>query len=374
MSSNRCREEETENDKSEFRAPPPSPIATAQGRKSAGVNTEILSDFLERSIPLRIPELILPEPCFCSIPYHIPIPHHNLPAFDLQSLRSSRATRTELLQSAMEFGCFQVLNHGISPQLMERVDEQCNRLFNLPDDKKQMICRSEERPVGFEKRKRKHLHEHDEETFWVGKNEDELEKAMIKVWPEGFRNFSWAMSEYSGVTESIASEMMEMLYESLSLNPSDLKELLGRQNSSVLCLISHGGAYKKTPCGRAHDSHALPHLLSVHYQIGSCGFYVYAEHGWTSVNLKPNSLVITVGNILKAWSNGVLKSVKGRPIRWGESNSDRNLVSMEYVYSPPSTICTSTSVGRLVKVSLADQFLVVIILILLWRLISYVGE
>lgn len=343
-----------------FRAPPPSPIATAQGIKSAGVNNEILSEFLEHT--LRIPELSLPEPF---------IPFRGLPAFDLLSVRSReqrKATGRRLVQSAIEIGCFQVVNHGISRDLTVRAEEQSSRLFDLPVERKQLIVRSDRSRFGFE-----HIDAEGDgaaernlslqQTFWVDQNDNSMEKIIRKAWPEGFDNFSHAISEYTAALEKIASEVLEVIYENLSLDPYNLKELLGAENSSLLCLYSHEGSYK---CPSSGICHSHSHVLSVHHHKGPSSFYVYADRGWTTFTLKPNTLVITMGNILRVWSNGLLKSVLGRAVTPG----DKHFISMEFLYSPPSNICRYRSVGQLVKVSLVDQFLVTIILILLWNLFS----
>ncbi|KAH9301329.1 hypothetical protein KI387_012912, partial [Taxus chinensis] len=286
------REQQQEERVGAFRAPPPSPIATGQGIKSAGVNNEILSEFLEQT--LRIPQLNLPEPL---------IPYQDLPAFDLLCLRSPddrRSTGKRLLQSSTRFGCFQIINHGISPELTERAEDQCSRLFDLPSETKRMICRSDESRFGFE-----HIAGDDDvdmkshESFWVDRDDAFIEKGLRNVWPEGFRNFSWAMSEYSAALENVASEVLEILYENLDLDPSALKELLGGENSSVLCLYSDDGASVGL-----WNSHSHSHVMSVHHLHraepgSSCAFSVFADGGWTTFNLKPHSLVITIGNILK---------------------------------------------------------------------------
>eukprot|EP01018_Ginkgo_biloba_P002619 Gb_35468 [translate_table: standard] len=307
---------------SAFRAPPPSPIATAQGIKSAAVNDEILSEFLEHS--LRIPDLVLPEPLI-----RTDIPDLNLPAFDLLSDDPKQSGVKRLVQSAIEFGCFQVINHGISSELLEEAEKECIRLFALPLETKQMVCRSDESNFGFEdigndsaNSKMRH------ETFWMDRNADLIEETMRTIWPQGYKNFSWAMSNFSAALEKIASEILEILYENLGLDPFSLKELVGSENASVLCLYNHQGPYQ-SPSARLRHSHS--HILSLHHHKGSSGFHIYADHGWITVNLKPGSLLVTVGNILKVWSNGQLKHVIGRPIACG----DKHFISMEFVYLPP---------------------------------------
>eukprot|EP01018_Ginkgo_biloba_P002603 Gb_12526 [translate_table: standard] len=58
-------------------------------------------------------------------------------------------------------------------------------------------------------------------------------------------------------------------------------------------------------------------------------FRIYSDHGWIVVNLMPDNCLVMV------WSSGQCKHVIGRPIACG----DKHFISMEFLYSLLVHIC-----------------------------------
>lgn len=117
-------------------APPPSPIATGKGSRSAAVNDRILSEFLEKS--LKIPDLSLPEPQFPAriarrIPAEIDLP--SLLSRDKDSVR-------RFLESATDLGAFQIVGHGISAEEIESAVNGSDRIFRIPAERKKQLTRN----------------------------------------------------------------------------------------------------------------------------------------------------------------------------------------------------------------------------------------
>lgn len=82
------------------RAPPPTPIATGKGRRTAAVDDRVLSEYLESS--LRIPYLNLPKPD----PVKSPIPK-TLTKVDFSSIRAGDdVSVSEMMAAIKEMGAF----------------------------------------------------------------------------------------------------------------------------------------------------------------------------------------------------------------------------------------------------------------------------
>ncbi|KFK42382.1 hypothetical protein AALP_AA2G248900 [Arabis alpina] len=83
----------------DFRAPPPSPVASSR-RASSTANDYFLSEFLDKCA--RVPNLVLPEKVF---------PKHRFlldpPTFDIGS------STALMLDAIATIGCFQLINHGV---------------------------------------------------------------------------------------------------------------------------------------------------------------------------------------------------------------------------------------------------------------------
>ncbi|KAF5178532.1 downstream target of AGL15-4 [Thalictrum thalictroides] len=174
-----------EHDLQQFRAPPPSPIAHASARRSL-VNEDEISDFLEHS--LRVPNLVLPDQIF---PKEVQV--KNLPELDFDSLVSAKNDETiaRFLECVSGIGCFQLVNHGVSSDLIQSVSIAAAGIFGLPPDKKTVMSRSSERMYGFEEfsghADEEEETENSEEFVWC--RDEGLKSVMEGIRLQGFSNF-----------------------------------------------------------------------------------------------------------------------------------------------------------------------------------------
>lgn len=165
-----------------FPAPPPSPIGT--GRRSCVTNDDVLTEFLEHS--LRVPDLVLPDRIF---PRQISL--QSPPTIDLRSLMEPPG-RDEALSRIFEsfagIGCFQLTNHGISPDWIRSASDAAAGIFKVSSEKKALASRSPENPYGFDE-----IHGEDDdgelgEEFVWSRNES-LKADMEGIWPLGYSHF-----------------------------------------------------------------------------------------------------------------------------------------------------------------------------------------
>lgn len=164
-----------------FHAPPPSPIAT--GHRSAFTNDSVLADFLRSS--LKVPELVLPD----SI-----VPREKLvetpPKIALESFYSTESDVlvSEVIESVGLNGCFELISHGISYDLIQEVMDEARKIFNLSRSEKDSLRKSAEIIFGFEERSGVEDDEILGEEFLWGRDENLMLK-LEAVLPRGYSNF-----------------------------------------------------------------------------------------------------------------------------------------------------------------------------------------
>lgn len=78
----------------------------------------------------------------------------NIPIIDLSGLESEdsvsrAATLSRVSESCREWGFFQVVNHGVSPQLMDKALETWRDFFHLPAETKQLYANSPKTYEGY---------------------------------------------------------------------------------------------------------------------------------------------------------------------------------------------------------------------------------
>ncbi|XAR67680.1 Aminocyclopropanecarboxylate oxidase [Bertholletia excelsa] len=360
----------------DFRAPPPSPIAS--GRRSSVANDDVLTDFLEHS--LRVPDLILPDRVF---PRQKSI--ESPPAIDFRSIESPETediTVATILDSIAQIGCFQLVNHGITREQIRSATAAGAGIFNLPPEKKVRVSTSPEKPYGFEEFQGETDRETSEEFVWS--RDEGLKREMEGIWPLGYSNFSEKMERLLLDIEKVAGKVLLALEAHHLRKPLCGNGTMQRQEfAGPICFLykhcrrSHGsGGNDQWVSSLRYDVIRMlirggdySHALCLHVcDIGSSEFHVYSKRGWVSFYTDPDALVITIGDQIQAWSDGRCKHVIGRPVMKGEEGE---CVSLAFLYSPPSS--RSTYKPKLEKtISLGQQAVVALAFTLLYHLLIYI--
>ncbi|KAG2722853.1 hypothetical protein I3760_02G146400 [Carya illinoinensis] len=355
----------------DFRAPPPSPIAS--GRRSTVTNDDIFTEFLHHS--LRVPDLAIPNKAF---PRQLFI--ESPPVIDFLTLDSKESDSIQkILVSLSGIGCFQLVNHGIPPEALGAALAAAAGLFHhVPPEKKAVVTRSLERLYGFEEGHGEEGEgdELSEEFVWSCRDEG-LKLRMEGIWPVGYSNFSEKMETLLLEIEKVAEKILPALWENFlrkSVFGNDM--ILQQQLGPVCCIYKHR---RNVLAGRWYDVIRMlirgtdfSHTLRLHICDGSSEFQVYSKKGWISFSPEKGALIITVGDQIQALSGGLYKHVIGRPIFTDERE---NCISMAFLCSPPSSTTasyskTSSRVKR--AISPSQQALVALILTFIYQFFVYI--
>lgn len=161
-----------------FRAPPPSPIATGKGLRSAAVDDLVLTEYLEDS--LRVPDLNLPESYF---PSRSPL--KALAEVDLHSLVSGDGLAVrQVLAAAAEIGAVRVAGGGAPLAEEARAAiEACGVVFETPEGEKSKGALGQQ-CFGW----RDALAE---EFYWYRSRSPEMEQLLQRTWPDSYRTLRY---------------------------------------------------------------------------------------------------------------------------------------------------------------------------------------
>ncbi|KAK2971135.1 hypothetical protein RJ640_008559 [Escallonia rubra] len=355
----------------DFRAPPPSPVAP--GRRSSFANDDVLADFLEHS--LRVPDLILPDRVF---PRQNPI--QNPPKLDFQLLNSAEDEATAAtFDSIGQIGCFQLVNHGIPSELIRSVSSAGSGVFTIPPEKKRAVSRSPEKPYGFVEYHCEEERDTSEEFIW--RRDQALKLEMEGLWPTEYSKFSKKMERLLMAIENVAGSLLQVLQQinqrrwTINKNVTMQEEEL---DGPICHLYKHcrnmptddqsTSSLKYDVIRTLVRGSEYSHALCLHVCRGSSEFHVYSKKGWVSFHPDEDALVITIGDKLQAWSGGQCKHVIGRPIFTSEEDS----ISMAFLYSPPNNImANSVKENKGKSVSLGQQVVLSLCLSLVYHVLVY---
>ncbi|XP_058075311.1 uncharacterized protein LOC131223817 [Magnolia sinica] len=333
-------------------APPPSPIATAKGLRSAAIDDRILSEFLEKS--LKVPDLTLPEPYLASrIPRRIPA-EINLPSL----LDRDEDSVHRLLESSTGLGAFQIIEHGISAEEIGEVINGSDRLLQVPMQKKSELQRH------FGRR-----NEIREDLFWFRSEKEMEEKLAEEIGAETYRTFSENMGKLFVKLEAIAENVGRILMEHTRKRCQKRIE----ERESVLCIHKYNSNDVRdgSPLldGQSEIVEDLPHALILHLSNSDLEFRVQSRNPSFSFSATAGAIIVTVGGHLQEWSQGEFKSVIGEPIF--EPSIDANpSFSIEFASSPSSINHKLVHVAK--TLSLMDQMLITLAITILYICFTYV--
>ncbi|KEH40604.1 1-aminocyclopropane-1-carboxylate oxidase-like protein [Medicago truncatula] len=235
-------------------------------------------------------------------------PQPEIPTIDLSAVHHSRAAVVEQLRSAAStVGFFQVINHGVAPELMRSVIGAMKKFHEQPaDERKKVYCREMGTGVSYISNV----------DLFASKAASWRDTLQIKMGP--------VPTEEKEIPEVCRKEVMEwdkevvrvgdillgLLSEGLGLGEERLTEL-GLSQGRVM--VGHYYPFCPQPnLTVGLNSHADPGALTVLLQDHIGGLQVRTQHGWINVKPLDGALVINIGDLLQIISNEEYKSADHR--------------------------------------------------------------
>lgn len=245
----------------------------------------------------------------------------------------------ELLFHACEiWGVFQITNHGISHELLEKVESQAKRLFSLPLKEKMKVLRSPDGATGYGSPR---ITPFFSKLMWcegftiMGNS---LVDHAKELWPHDYLEFCDVMDEYQAKMKGLADKLMGLILKSLKI-PESVVNWANQDpahDPKNICTALQLNSYPTCP-DPAQTMGLAPHtdtfLFTILHQSGNAnGLQVFKDGpGWASVDPDPDALVVNVGDLLHIISNARFPSVVHRAI----VNNEKHRISVAYFYGPP---------------------------------------
>jgi len=244
----------------------------------------------------------------------------------------------QLHNGCEEWGFFQLVNHGIPEELLERVKKVSSECYKLERDEKFKTSK----PVQLlnelvEKKSSNKIDNVDwEDVFLLSDDIVESE------WPSETPEFRETMTEYRAELKKLAVKVMEVMDENLGLPNGFIRKAFnggeaGDINAFFGTKVSH-----YPPCPqpdmvnglRAHTDAGGVILLFQDDQVN--GLQILKDGQWIDVQPIKNSIVINTGDQIEVLSNGKYKSVWHRVLALPTGN--RRSIASFYNPSYKATI------------------------------------
>ncbi|XP_057490418.1 1-aminocyclopropane-1-carboxylate oxidase 5-like [Actinidia eriantha] len=252
-----------------------------------------------------------------------------IPVIDFSKLNGEERSKAmaQIANGCEEWGFFQLVNHEIPEELLERVKKlsfECYKLEREEGFKNSAVVKKLNDLV--EKKSGEKLENSDwEDVFLLSDDND---------WPSKTPGFNETMAEYRCELKKLAEKLMEVMDENLGLPRGYIKKAFNGgdgENAFFGTKVSH-----YPPCPhpekvtglRAHTDAGGVILLFQDDKVG--GLQILKDGEWIDVQPLPNAIVINTGDQIEVLSNGRYKSVWHRVL----AMSDGNRRSIASFYNP----------------------------------------
>ncbi|CAL5350851.1 unnamed protein product [Camellia sinensis] len=253
-----------------------------------------------------------------------------IPVIDFSKLNGEERAKTmaQIANGCEEWGFFQLVNHGIPKELLERVKKVCSECFEK--DREEGFKNSE--PVKMlndlmEKKSGDKLENVDwEDVFLLS---DDNEWPLLKT-----PRFKETMTEYRSELRKLGEKVMEAMDENLGLPKGYIKKAFNGGDGEKAFFGTKVSHYPPCPHPdkviglRAHTDAGGVILLYQDDKVG--GLQILKDGQWIDVQPMPNSIVINTGDQIEVLSNGRYKSVWHRVL----AKLDGNRRSIASFYNP----------------------------------------
>ncbi|KAF8411735.1 hypothetical protein HHK36_004293 [Tetracentron sinense] len=258
-----------------------------------------------------------------------------IPVIDFSKLDGEERAKTmaQIANGCEEWGFFQLVNHGISEDLLERVKKVCSECYKL------------EREEGFKNSTAVKLLN----DLVEGKTAEKLDNLDWEdvftlldnnEWPSQTPKFKETMMEYRWELKKLGEKIMEVMDENLGLSKGYIKKAF---NGGEDCDAFFGTKVSHyPPCPNPE----LVNGLRAHTDAGGVillfqddnvkGLQILKEGKWIHVQPIPKSIVINTGDQIEVLSNGRYKSVWHRVLAMPDGN--RRSIASFYNPSLKATI------------------------------------
>ncbi|KEH30540.1 gibberellin 2-beta-dioxygenase 6 [Medicago truncatula] len=259
-----------------------------------------------------------------------------LPLIDLNGLKSCNvserlACTAAICKAASEWGFFQVINHGINPDLLRNMREEQMKLFRVPFEKK-VTCGLLNNPY------RWGTPSATSSNHFSWSEAFHIPLTMISeaaCWGE-FNTLREAINEFAAAMLEVSRLLAGILAENLG-HPTDAVEKLCDASTCFLRL-NH---YPSCPKSKEEIFGLVPHtdsdFLTILYQDQVGGLQLMKDSKWVAVKPNPEALIVNIGDLFQAWSNDEYKSVEHKVV----ANDKVERYSIAYFLCPSYTTMIS---------------------------------
>ncbi|KAL9266613.1 Flavonol synthase/flavanone 3-hydroxylase-like protein [Drosera capensis] len=217
-------------------------------------------------------------------------------------------------KASSEWGLFQIVNHGISTEIIRELQEVGRTFFELPAEEKEAYARlpDSKSMEGYGTKLQKEV---EGKKAWVDHLFHRTWPPSIinyKFWPSNPPNYREANEKYTEALRKVADKLFRSLSLGLGLEANDVKEAVGGDNLEYMLKINYYPPCPRPDLALGVVAHTDMSTFTILVPNDVPGLQVCREGHWYDVNYIPDALIVHIGDQLEILSNGKIKAVLHR--------------------------------------------------------------
>ncbi|XP_074341310.1 gibberellin 2-beta-dioxygenase 8-like [Apium graveolens] len=273
-----------------------------------------------------------------------------LPLIDLSSLINGNeaekvACVSEICKASSEWGFFQVVNHGISLELLRKMRTEQKKLFESSFEKKDScgLLNKSYRWGNQTATTAKQL-------SWSEAFHVPLNKISDEAYCQEFNSLREVMGTYAGEMQNLARMLARVLVTNMGKEREEVYNIC--DESTCFLRLNHYPICPIAPEVFGLIPHTDSDFLTILHQDEVGGLQLMKDFKWVAVKPNQDALIVNIGDLFQAWSNDVYKSVEHKVMV--NANVERHSIAYFLCPSYDSVIgsCKEPSVYK--KITFAE--------------------
>ncbi|OVA01139.1 Oxoglutarate/iron-dependent dioxygenase [Macleaya cordata] len=239
-----------------------------------------------------------------------------LPLIDLGGLmscdeRKKRECVAAIAKASSEWGFFQVVNHGISQQLLEEMRREQMKVFQMPFEKKASCgLLNDSYRWGNPKATSS------KQFSWSEAFHVPLTKISERACYGEFTSLREVMEQFAASMSKLARLLAGVLAENLGQPRTAFDEICN--DDTCFLRLNRYPKCEITPDMIGLIPHTDSDFLTILYQDQVGGLQLMKDSKWVAVKPHREALIVNIGDLFQAWSNNEYKSVEHKVMANGK--------------------------------------------------------
>ncbi|XVE84509.1 hypothetical protein DITRI_Ditri17bG0019400 [Diplodiscus trichospermus] len=246
-------------------------------------------------------------------------PSTAVPLIDMSKLQNNNDSQQQdlelqkLYSACKDWGLFQLINHGVTKELVKNMRKQVKEFFELPLEEKK---RSAQKPGSLEGYGQAFVASEDQKLDWndmIFLQTLPAQRRNLSLWPQQVPSFRETLVNYSENLREVAVCLMKFMAKALEIEEEEFSQDFEEGNYDVRMNYY-------PPCPEPERVLGIiPHAdmsgITLLLECGDTpGLQVLKDDRWIIVEPVSDAIVVNLGHIMEVKSNGIYKAPQHRAV------------------------------------------------------------